>query len=112
MDPTYDAASSDATAICATLGTLAIMCMNAKDLAGSAAMLTRSKDVPTQESGRRLLDAAAHALKEARERIDTLMQEFGDYFNDGDACSETMTKLTEPVYEVLGKRKEGVSLDD
>lgn len=112
MDPTYEQALSDAKATTACLGLLAIMLADAERLARDGASLVRSNNVPTQESGGRIRDQAADALRLARERMDGLMNDLGEFFNGGDACSASVTDLSEPVYDMLRKRKAGVSLND
>jgi uncharacterized protein YsxB (DUF464 family) len=111
MDPVYDAASSDADAICACFGAVAVMTMQANALARAGALLA-SKDGFAKETGQQMAAKAAAALKTAREQMDALMQDLGDFHNNGDSCSKSMIAVTSPAFDMLRKRKEGISLDD
>lgn len=112
MDKVFEQAQSDAEAICACVGVLTIYAVHAERLARSGTSLMTAKDVDAVEMGRQMRDGAAAELRTAVAELDKLMQRFGDYFNNGDSCSATMVSLTTPVYAILRKRKEGVSLND
>jgi hypothetical protein len=112
MDPKYDAATSDAEAIMACLGPLAIMASAADRMGRHGASILSNADPTINKLGNEILDDSAKALRVARERIDTVMQDLGNYFNNNDSCPATMMSLTAPVFEILQKRKDGISLDD
>jgi len=111
MDADLDNASSDAEAILACLSSLAIFTLHANRMAQSYTSLANSKDEEARASGRHLLQQCAEILKETRERMDGLMNDFGDWFNGGDACSETMTTFTATMYDMLHKRRNGDSFN-
>ena len=112
MDPALKAANDDAMTICASLGAVASMCLHAQEMAKDGTSLAHAKDESARDIGARIRDDAASALKAAREKIHALMEDFGNFFNGGDACTPAMEDLTEPVYAMLRKRAEGKSLDD
>jgi hypothetical protein len=112
MSKVYRDAQDDARAILSCFGVLAVMVMDAEGLAAHGMMMSSVTDEAGKRHGTETLADAARILKATRERLDKLMEEFGDYFNNHDACSATQMALSTPVYEVLEKRRNGVTLDD
>jgi ribulose kinase len=116
MNNPVDEARSDSMAILACLSSLTIFATMAESMAVTGATLAASiaaKDnQAARQAGEQMRDTSAMALKTARERMDVLVQNFGDFFNNHDSCSASMVEITAPMYAILKKRKDGVSLDD
>lgn len=102
---------SDAMAIFGSLGILGFFVHDLEQF-GEAKMLLSLKDNTTGMDWTEPLERVRSAMSRARTGVSTVVEDLGDWFNNNDACSDTMIALSTPVYEVLSKRREGVSLDD
>ncbi len=110
MDKRLDDAQSDAEAICASLSTLMMFTLEVDRFAPIWLRLSLADKEVHRATGDRLLAEACAILKLTRESMDRTLQEFRDWFNEKDGCSESMVHLSEPVFKIMEMRRRGVSV--
>lgn len=107
----YREARDDAEAIMCSLGVLAHMAHCLHELSRGYTQMPW-EDEEFREIHGATIPSAADALKRNRERIAEVLEDLGEWFNGKDAVSETMEAVGTPVFEVMHKRANGVTLDD